>query len=179
MSNLAAPTLPAHIDDMVGAIARLHADHQSQATRLQRLIQKLTVYVARPSFIAILTIVMAIWIASNLALLGSGHQPWDAPPFAWLQGVTGAGALYIAILILSTQRRDDELASHREQLMLELVILSEQKTAKIIELIEELRRDDPHIRNRLDDEATALSAPAEPQAVLKAIKSKYDEAMNR
>ncbi len=63
--------------------------------------------------------------------------------------------------------------------MLELVILSEQKTAKIIELIEELRRDDPHIRNRLDDEATALSAPAEPQAVLKAIKSKYDEAMNR
>jgi hypothetical protein len=30
-----------------------------------------------------------------------------------------------------TQRRDDELASHREKLTLELAIVSEQKAAKI------------------------------------------------
>jgi len=99
-----------------------------------------------------------------------GHRAWDEPPFAWLQGITGLAALYMTILIVSTQRHDDELAAYRERLMLELVILSEQKTAKVIELLEELRRDDPHIHDRLDQEADALSVPAEPQAVLDAIR---------
>jgi hypothetical protein len=32
---------------------------------------------------------------------------------------------------------------HREQLILELVISREQKTAKVISLLEQFRRDDP------------------------------------
>ena len=53
----------------------------------------------------------------------------------------GLLALYVTVLILTTQRRDDQLASYREQLTLELAILGEQKSAKIISLLEELRRD--------------------------------------
>jgi uncharacterized membrane protein len=70
----------------------------------------------------------------------------------------------MTVLILSTQRRDDELASYREQLTLELAILGEQKSAKVIELLEELRRDDPTIRNRIDHDAAAMSAPADPNS---------------
>jgi uncharacterized membrane protein len=62
------------------------------------------------------------------------------------------------------------LASHHEQLTLELAILSEQKSAKIIALLEELRQDHPEIRNRVDKEAAAMSAPADPHSVLEAIK---------
>lgn len=80
----------------------------------------------------------------------------------------------MTILILATQRREDQLAGHREQLTLELGILSEQKAAKIIELLEELRRDSPHLRDRVDHEALALSAPADPEAVLEAIKGAHD-----
>jgi uncharacterized membrane protein len=65
------------------------------------------------------------------------------------------------------------LASCREQLTLDLAILGEQKSAKIIELLEELRRDDPTIRNRVDHDAAAMSAPADPQAVLDAIKDSH------
>ncbi len=86
------------------------------------------------------------WIAGNLIVLAIGHKPWDEPPFSWLQGMTGVAALYMTILILATQRREDQLASHREQLTLELGILSEQKAAKIIQLLEELRRDLPDVR---------------------------------
>ncbi len=80
----------------------------------------------------------------------------------------------MTVLILVTQRREDQLASHREQLTLELGILSEQKAAKIIELLEELRRDMPHVRDRVDEEAVAMSAPADPEAVLNAIKETHD-----
>lgn len=76
---------------------------------------------------------------------------------------------------LTTRRREDELTAHREQLTLELAIPSEQKAAKIIELLEELRRDNPHIHDRHDAEAEALSKPADPQAVLEAIQTTHEE----
>jgi len=55
----------------------------------------------------------------------------------------------ITALILTTQRRDDQLAEHRDQMTLEFAILSEQKPAKIIQLLEDSRRDIPLVDNRV------------------------------
>ena len=79
-------------------------------------------------------------------------------------------ALYMTILILATQRREDELAGYREQLTLELAILSEQKTAKIISMLQAMRTDNPNTPDIEDSEADAMSDPADPQAVLDRIK---------
>lgn len=164
------PILPAHIEDTVKAIARLHAEHYERATPLQKFVDRLTARAARPEFVAVVTIVVVCWMASNSILMVLGRQPWDQPPFFWMQGVVGLAALYMTLLILATQRREDQLASHREQLTLELGILSEQKSAKMIALLEELRRDQPNVPDRIDREAIAMSEPADPQAVLDAIK---------
>jgi uncharacterized membrane protein len=95
------------------------------------------------------------------------------PPFGWLQTVLGSMAFFVALIILATQRRADHLAEHREQLTLELAILSEQKSAKIISLLEEMRRDNPLLKNRVDEEAAAMAVAADPQAVLDAIKESH------
>jgi uncharacterized membrane protein len=79
-------------------------------------------------------------------------------------------------LILGAQRRADQLAQLREQLNLELAILSEQKKAKVIQLLEESHRDNPLIRNRVDEEAEAMAQPADPKSVLNAIKATHAEA---
>lgn len=164
------PILPAHIEDTVRAIAQVHAAHHEGATPLQRLVEHATAFVGRPAFIGILTTVVVAWVLLNLNTVRTGGEAWDAPPFPWLQGAISLIALCTTILVLITQRKDDELATHREQLTLELAILSEQKTAKIIELLEEMRRDSPFLRTRVDLEAEALSVPADPQSVLDAIK---------
>jgi uncharacterized membrane protein len=78
----------------------------------------------------------------------------------------------LTVLILATQRRENELASHHEHLTLELAILSEQKSAKIIALLEELRQDHPDIHDRIDREAAALSEPTDAQSVLETIKKR-------
>jgi uncharacterized membrane protein len=82
----------------------------------------------------------------------------------------------MVVLILVTQQREDQLAQHREHLILELALLGEQKTAKVIELLEESRRDNPLIRNRVDQEAEDMAQPADPQEVLDAIKEIHAEA---
>ena len=169
------PILPAHIEDTVQAIARLHAEHYQQDTRLQRIVDRMTALVGRPSFVGLLTGAVLVWMLANLGAAWFCLEPVDPPPFAWLLGIVGLMALYMTALILATQRREDQLAGHREQLTLELAILSEQKSAKIIELLEEMRRDDPSLRNRVDHEAAAMSLPADPQAVLDAIKDSHEE----
>ncbi len=99
-----------------------------------------------------------------------GRQPLDEPPFFWLQGAVTLTALYMAVFILTTQRRENKLAGLREQLTLELSILSEQKSAKIIGLLEELRRDDPSISDRSDEMRRAFNV-ADPIAVLDALQA--------
>jgi hypothetical protein len=56
---------------------------------------------------------------------------------------------------------------------LELTILSDKKIAKIIELIEQLRRDHPGLADAIDDEAKAMSAQTDLQSVLDAIKRSH------
>ena len=168
--SVSTPILPAHIEDTIAAIAKLHADHRQQTGSLQRLVERLTAWIGRPRFIAGLTAVVIVWIGGNLLAPRLGMQSWDEAPFAWLQGALGLLALYVTVLILTTQRREDQLAGYREQLTLELAILSEQKSAKIIALLEEMRRDSPTLRNRVDEEAAAMSVAADPQTVLDAIK---------
>jgi hypothetical protein len=85
-------------------------------------------------------------------------------------------SLFMVILILATQRPEDQLAQLHDQLNLELAMLSEQKTAKVIELLEEFRRDNPLIQNRVDQEAEAMAKPADPKTVLEAIKETDAEA---
>ena len=171
------PILPAHIEDTLRAIANLHAEHRQSAGKLQRLVERATGLIGRPLFIAVLTALVAAWMGGNVAVGRAGLPAWDTPPFYWLQGVTGLLALYVTILILTTQRREDQLAGYREQLTLELAILGEQKSAKIIALLEEMRRDSPTLRNRVDEEATAMSVAADPQAVLDAIKDNEDSPL--
>jgi len=168
------PILPAHIEDTIQAIAKLHADHRQEAGILQRIVERLTAWIGRPQFIAGMTIAIGLWIGGNLLAMLSGAVPWDEPPFGWLQGSLGLLALYVTVLILTTQRREDQLAGYREQLTLELAILSEQKSAKIIALLEEMRRDSPTLKNRVDEEAAAMAVAADPQAVLDAIKESED-----
>ncbi len=168
------PILPAHIQDTVEAIARLHAEHYQEAGALQRVVERLTGWIGRPRFIALLTAMVMLWVGGNLLAYWSDAAPWDAPPFGWLQGALGLLALYVTVLILTTQRREDQLAGYREQLTLELAIVSEQKSAKIIALLEEMRRDNPNLKDRVDKEAAAMAVPADPQAVLDAIKESAD-----
>jgi uncharacterized membrane protein len=168
--------LPPHIAEAVRSIARLHAEHHNNATRLQHTLGRLSFGLAHPWFIGALTVAVAGWIGFNLLSSSLGHAPPDPPPFAWLGFALSLASLYMVLLVYATQRRDDQLAEQREQLTLELALLNEQKTAKLIELIEEFRRDIPIVDNREDPQAEAMARPVEPERVLEAIKQTHAEA---
>jgi uncharacterized membrane protein len=166
--------LPSHVEETFQTTEKMHSEHQNNATGPQRAINRITAVIGQPRSLLVLMVFFIAWTAGNLIAEQMGFRPWDAPPFFWLQGATGVAALYMTVLILATQRHAAEFSGHREQLTLQLALLSEQKSAKIIQLLGELRRDNPMMRDRDDREATAMSTPADSGAVLDAIKEAQD-----
>jgi uncharacterized membrane protein len=169
--------LPAHIEQSVQAIARLHAAHERRATPLQLIVDRMTNLVARPAFIGAVTFAVIAWIGVKLAL--ERFAGWRMGPagFPYLQGAGELATIYITTLVLISQRRRDELSELREQLGLELAIMTEQNVAKLIALNEEMRRDSPLLANRLDPQAEAMSTPADPEAVMVAFKETHEMMM--
>ena len=174
-SNFQGRGLPPHIEEAIGSIAQLHAAHRDGATPLQRYLVRLAYLLGRPWFIGLVAALAIGWLGFNLLSASLGFRPPDPPPFVWLGHAVSITSLCIVILIYATQRHDDELARLREQLTLELALLSEQKTAKVIQLLEEFRRDIPSVHNRVDRQADAMAEPADPQRVIDAIKETEDE----
>jgi uncharacterized membrane protein len=94
---------------------------------------------------------------------------FDPAPFAWLQGIVGLCALLTATGVLSTQNKMAKLAEQRANLDLKVTLLTEQKTAKLIDLLEELRRDLPNVKDRDDPNAESLQQSMNPHRVLEAL----------
>jgi uncharacterized membrane protein len=168
--NAAPPVLPDHVEETIRSIKRLHAEHHGGASPQQRAVSRITAVISRPLFVAVLALVIVGWIGANSLAMALGHPAIDTPPFQWLQGTMTLVSLFLVVFILGAQKHEDELTEHRELLILELAILGEQKTAKVIQLLEEFRRDSPQIHDRIDQEAQVMAQPANPQSVLDAIK---------
>ena len=167
----APPSIPQmHIEETIKAITRLHAEHRAGATRHQRALGIATSLLAQPGFFIALSALVFGWIGLNTLGPTLGFRQFDPPPFPWLSGFSSLASLYLVVVVVTTQRRDDRLARHRELLTLELAILTEQKVAKAIALLEELRRDSPHVHDRIDPQADIMAEPADPQTVIDAIK---------
>ena len=100
-----------------------------------------------------------------------GLQAIDAPAFLWLQGAANLFSLFLVMLVLVAQKHEDELNARRDTLTLELAILSEHKIAKVIQLLEELRRDSPHVQDRVGQQAEQMAEPADAGSVLAATRA--------
>ncbi len=77
-------------------------------------------------------------------------------------------------MVLIKQNRLAKLEEQRVHLELQVNLLTEQKTAKLINLIEELRHDLPMVKDRHDPESEALQKPTDPEQVLSALDEWHD-----
>lgn len=170
-SPFSAPNVLDHVDEAVRSVTQLRSDHHGRSTAPQRAVNRIIAFMARPVFIALLGLGVAGWIGANLVASALGLHGVDAPAFSWLQGAENMFSMFVVMLVLVAQKHEDELNTHRDTLTLELAILSEHKIAKVIELLEELRRDSPHVQDRVDRQADQMAQPADAGSVLAATRA--------
>lgn len=161
-----------HIQENVDAISAVYERAEHDMPRGQRGIELVVAALGRPRFLYFYVIVAGLWVSGNLLARRMGLEPVDAPPFFWLQGCVATTSLIMTILILIAQNRQSRLAERRAHLDLQVNLLAESKIAKVIALLEELRRDTPMIKDRHDGVAEAMKQPADPQLAVRALGDK-------
>ena len=161
-----------HEATAVETVARLRAAHDERSTMLQRAVDKATDLLGRPAAAVSLLLVFGAWTA--LAAWRSRGR-LDEPMAVWLELAATLAAVLTAILIFASQRRSDLLGERRAELTLQLALLADAKNARIIKLMQELRRDLPSVADRLDSEADEMATPVDPGAVLDAMETLSSE----
>ena len=125
----------------------------------------------RPWFITVVGLSVSVWILANFVVSRLGLEAIDPPPFPWLEVAATLFSLFVVMLVLVAGTYEDELNAHRDTLTLELAILSEHKIAKVVQLVEELRRDSPHVQDRVDPQAEQMAEPPDAGSVLAAARA--------
>jgi uncharacterized membrane protein len=157
------------IGQNIAAVHDFYSREEQKRSASQRHAERIGGFVGRPAFLVVTLLFVSAWTGANLALTAWGMAPFDEAPFFWLQGLLGLAALLTTTVVLIKQNRVAKLGEQRDHLDLKVTLLIEQKTAKLIDLIEELRRDLPNVKNRHDSDSDVMQQAMRPQAVLAAL----------
>jgi uncharacterized membrane protein len=157
------------ISQNVEAVLAFYAKEERKMTPAQRLLERVSGFLGQPRYLVFMLLFVPAWMLANGVAASLGCRYHDAPPYPWLQGLIGLGALVTGTVVLINQNRLGRVEEQRAHLDLQVNLLSEQKATKLISLLEELRRDLPNVKNRTDPEASAFQQPTDPHEVLAAL----------
>ena len=157
------------VSQNIGAVLDFYEREEKKISHPRRFLESVSHFIGQPAFLGFILAFVAAWMLANTVLPHVGGAAFDPPPFFWLQGIVGLGALLTATAVLTRQNRLAKLAEQRAHLDLKVTLLTEQKAAKLIDLLEELRRDLPNVTNRHDPEAAELQQSMNPDLVLAAL----------
>jgi len=162
----------------IEAVLEFYTREEQKISRSQRILERISNFIGQPVFFGFILLFVALWMLANDALRQLGKGEFDPAPYFWLQGMLGLGALLTATAVLIKQNRLGKLEEQRAHLDLKVTLLTEQKAAKLIDLVEELRRDLPNVRDRHDPEAAAMKQSMNPDLVRAALdeRAEPDEA---
>jgi len=165
------------LDQDIEAIVAMRINAERKVSYHQRLIERATNALGRPLAVYVILLIVAVWVIANVIFHKYLNFPvFDSPPFAWLQDIVSISALLMTVIVLATQNRQERFAEQRRHLDLQITLLTERKVSKIIELLEDLRRDLPSVKNRFDPEAEAMQEPVDPHTALTALNRTLEEA---
>lgn len=158
------------LEKNVEAMSALDTANEGTRPSSHRVIDSIGRSFETPAFIVTIALGVGAWRSVNVLGAKIGVAAFDPPPFAWLQGLVSLASLTTTVVVLVKQSEIARRDRHRSRIEPQLAILTEQKLAKVISLLEELRRDSPSMGERHDPEAEAFGKAVHPQKVFDAIK---------
>ena len=170
-----SPKLSSPAKENLEILSQFQEREDARISGLQLAIERISGVLGSPAFFALALVFIVAWMGVNA---WGAHQGWphiDPAPFFWLQGLVSCVALLLTVAVLIRQNRMSQVAEHRAHLDLQINLLTEQKVTKVLQIIDELRRDLTALRGAPDAEVTEMTKPADAHALMHAIKEKQED----
>jgi uncharacterized membrane protein len=161
---------PAQLHQNVDSVLEVQKRESEQRSASHRFIDQVSRSIGRPLYLFGLLGFAGSWIGINVLAPRWGLPRFDPAPFPLLDGILSLAALVSTTVILIAQNRQTRIEQQHTHIALQVNLMTEQKVAKIINLIEELRRDLPMVKDRYDPQAASFAKETNALQVLNAIE---------
>jgi len=121
----------------VETVRRLEVAAQKQRSAVERLAGAVGDFCGTGFFLAVHVLWFAAWLLYNGL---AGERAFDPYPFTFLTLVVSLEAIFLSTFILISQKHSARLDDQRNQLDLQINLLSEQETTKILSILEKVAR---------------------------------------
>ncbi len=166
--------LPEQVLKNVEAIINIQEQYTQDVKPHQRILDKIAALFGQPEFLYCQILFFIGWAFCSY-LAKKGILPSNFPAFNIHDQGLDSVALLISTGVLIYQTRQEKLSEQRSHLTLQLNLLTEQKIAKLIALVEELRTDLPNVKNRYDLEAALMQQATDPQVILDVLQKNLEQ----
>ena len=139
--------------ELIGALERQARASRSVTERISDAIVRIT---GNFMFVLVHLAVFSTWIVVNLGLL-PGVTPFDPFPFGILTLIVSGEGVFLAIFVLISQNRMMRDSDRRAHLDLQMSLLTEQSSAKALELLQDIARHLGIDRGQNDPEVQQLA----------------------
>jgi uncharacterized membrane protein len=150
-------------------IKSLKAQQDEKRSLSEKIADVLTSTFGTMGFLILNVIWFAVWIVLNIGLIPN-IEPFDPFPFGLLTMIVSLEAIALAIIVLISQNRSAKIADLREEVDLQVDIMTEREITKLLELVSALA----------EKQGIALSDDEDLQAMLEpAPMSKIEQALEK
>jgi uncharacterized membrane protein len=115
-------------------IRSLKAKANAKRTPAEKIADWMTESFGSFGFLVINAIWFFVWIVMNVGVI-PGIQPFDPFPFGLLTTIVSLEAIILAIFVLISQNREAKIAELREEIDLQVDIITEQELTKLLEMM--------------------------------------------
>ena len=134
----------------VQSMRRVEEQALANRSRADRMAAFIAQFCGSMPFVWLHVAAFSLWIAFNT---WPGQKPFDPYPFTFLTLVVSLEAIFLASFILISQNYELRISDRRNQLDLQINLLTEQENTKMIQMLERIAKkvgadteDDPDIR---------------------------------
>jgi uncharacterized membrane protein len=159
----------------VEAMQRLEEAQMGERTTSDRIAAAIAHLCGSMTFVWIHVVLFTVWIGYNTM---PELHPFDPYPFTFLTLVVSLEAIFLSTFILISQNYDMRISERRNQLDLQINLLSEQENTKMLQLLEQIaKKVGANVEN--DAQVGALEEATRPESLVRQIEEAYSASDNR
>jgi uncharacterized membrane protein len=145
-----------HIQQHIELIARHEQEFLARRKLSERITDRIAAFVGSLRYVALHAVILVLWILWNTATTPQLHH-FDPFPYPLLDLILAFEAILVASFILMRQSRFGRRADEREQLMLQVLLLSEREVTAVLGMEQRIAKKLGLHEIAEDEEITQLS----------------------
>lgn len=123
-----------HLNTSRRLVRRLKEGKDARRTVSEKIADWVTWNIGSIGFLFFNLVIFVVWVALNLGGI-TGLKPFDPFPFGLLTMVVSLEAIVLSILVLISQNRAEKIGNLRDEIDLQVDLITEREITKTLSLI--------------------------------------------